>query len=523
MNHFPTVEKVRRKAASSGPISGPISAQIPGPTFGQTSDQKAVWKRLLEETRTRILLLYALLLLLLGGGAVPIFRYLLFISVDSRVEESMYEEKDSFFNAYAEWEMESDQSIEDLKVFINDFLQANLPEDDNFQIVLLDGALYRSSPYSLLEPFQPGSKLFHRWQMVTDVVLGRENTGVPRIGNIKYTARPIVLDGKQRGVFVVAHSTAGERQEALVGIYLFAAFALVTVFISLLIAWKAAGKLLAPIATLSKTARAISESDLNQRISTPQGNGDLSELTNTFNAMMDRIQGAFDSQRNFINDAGHELRTPITIIQGHLELMTGDPQEREDTMELVMDELDRMGRLVSDMILLAKSERPNFLQIETISVRAFTEELFAKATTLAERRWLLAGDERGCMVGDRQKLTGAMLNLLRNAAQHTQTTDAIEIGYRFHAASGRETSGKENQQVEFWVRDTGEGISHNEQQRIFARFARGQRQQRRSEGSGLGLAISSAIAEAHGGQITLVSQAGKGATFQMILPRTCQL
>lgn len=500
MSNFSTFEKGRTEEA-----------------LEKTTSQKAMWKRLLEESRTRILLLYALLLLLLGGGAVPIFRYLLFFSVDSRVEESMYGEQESFFSAYANWEAEPDQSIEDLRAFVDDFLQTTLPEDDNFQIVLLDGELYRSSPFYLLAPFQPGSELFNRWQTVTEFVLEQEDTRVPHVGNITYTAKPIVLEGEQRGVFVVAHSTAGERQEALVGVYLFAAFTLVTVFVSLLIAWLAAGRLLAPIATLSRTARAISESDLNQRISTPRGNGDLSELANTFNAMMDRIQGAFDSQRDFINDAGHELRTPITIIQGHLELMNGDPQEREDTMELVMDELDRMGRLVSDMSLLAKSERPNFLQLETISVRTFAEELFAKATTLADRHWQLVGEEEGYMVGDRQKLTGAMLNLLRNAAQHTQTTDSIEIGYAFKAAR------RMNYQVKFWVRDTGEGISQDEQHRIFARFARGQRQQRRSEGSGLGLAISSAIAEAHGGEIKLVSQLGKGATFWMILPGTCRL
>ncbi|MEM8503966.1 MAG: HAMP domain-containing sensor histidine kinase [Cyanobacteria bacterium P01_D01_bin.1] len=490
------------------------------PTEG-ASYRKSMWKGIFGETRTRILLLYAVLLLLLSSLAVPLFTYLLFTSVDSRVRESVDEEQDAFFDAYADWEVEPNQTTEDLEDFVDQFLQSTIPEDDNFQIILIDGEFYRSSPFYLLDPLKPGSELFERWQTVTEFVIAQESTDSPSVGSILYTAAPIMVDDEQRGVFVVAHTTAGERQEALAGVYLFALFAIATVLISLLLSWTAAGRLLRPITTLSKTAQSISESDLNQRILAPTGHDELSELTNTFNAMMDRIQSAFDSQRAFINDAGHELRTPITIIQGHLELMDGDPQERQETMELVMNELDRMGRLVSDMILLAKSERPNFLQLETFLVRAFAEELLVKAQALADRRWLLVGDEAGDMVGDRQKLTGAMLNLLRNAAQHTQATDSIEIGYCFSAANGQ-NSYRESP-VEFWVRDTGEGISPDDQQRIFARFARGKHQQRRSEGSGLGLAIASTIADAHGGCIQLTSQPGKGATFRIILPNMCQL
>ena len=465
-----------------------------------------MWKRLLKETRTRILLMYALLLLLLTGIAVPVFRYLLFASVNGRVQENINEERKSFLAAYSDWESEPDRSVEGLKTFVNQFLEASRPEDDNFQIVLIDGKFYRSNPFALLEPMRPGSELFGRWQSVTQFTLDEVNKTTPAIGSVLYTADPIVLDGQQRGVFVVAHSTAGERQEALVGVYLFMAFIAVAVLISLLLSWLGAGRLMAPIAELAKTARSISESDLTRRIPLPCSDGELAELTNTFNAMMDRIQAAFDGQRDFINDAGHELRTPLTIIQGHLELLDDDPQERQETIELVMDELDRMGRLVSDMILLAKSEIPNSLQLETIEIRAFTEELFAKATALAQRNWLLSIEAEGQMVGDRQKLTGALLNLLRNAVQHTDAADTIELGDRLNSDG----------QIQFWVRDTGEGIRPADQQRVFARFARGPH--RRSDGSGLGLAIASAVADAHGGQIELVSQLGKGATFHLILP-----
>ena len=272
------------------------------------------------------------------------------------------------------------------------------------------------------------------------------------------------------------------------------------------LAWIVTGRLLQPVKELAKTARVINETDLESRIEVV-GTGELADLTITFNAMMDRLQGAFTTQRNFINDAGHELRTPITIMQGHLELMGDDPIEQAETVALVLDELDRMGRLVNDLILIVKSEHPDFLQLETLNVSDFCVDLFAKAQTLADRDWQLQVDTRAKIVADPQRLTGALLNLLHNAAQHTQVNDCIELGCR-----------NRNAQVEFWVKDTGEGIPVAEQVRIFDRFARVQHTQRRSDGSGLGLAIVRAIVEAHGGRIGLSSQLGTGSVFTLTLP-----
>lgn len=309
------------------------------------------------------------------------------------------------------------------------------------------------------------------------------------------------------GVFVVAHTTAGERAEVLEAVSVVITVSSFTLFVALLLAWFASGKILAPLRVLSKTARIIGESDLNQRISV-KGEGELAELAITFNEMMDRLQAAFISQRNFINDAGHELRTPITIISGHLELMDNDnPEEIEETLVIVMDELDRMSRFVNDLVLLAKAERPDFLQLETVCVQALTEELFIKAKALAERNWLLESVTSCQILADRQRLTQAIMNLAQNATQHTKSTDTIAIGSAI-------TKGK----IKFWVRDTGEGILLSDQQRIFERFARAANSRRRSEGAGLGLSIVQAIAEAHGGKITLDSQLGRGATFTIVLP-----
>ncbi|MEA5466832.1 HAMP domain-containing sensor histidine kinase [Leptothoe sp. PORK10 BA2] len=441
----------------------------------------------------------------------------MFSAINQRVTEDLEEEEEAFLDAYADWEDERNESEDptaELKDFIDNFVKTIRPEDDNFQIFIIDNELYRSEPLYLLPPLRPDTELFKRWQSVAAPIQNELKSDDPKIGSIMYIASPILLDGEQKGVFIAAHSAAGERTEALAGVYLFAQMMGVGALIALFLAWLATGRLLAPITDLTRTAMAISDSDLTQRLPAQKTDGELAALTNTFNAMMDRIQSSFDSQRSFIDDAGHELRTPITIIQGHLELLDDDPQDRRETIELVMDELDRMGRLVNDMLLLAKLERPNFLQLEVIEMYPFLQEVFAKATALAERHWVLNAQESieapVRMVGDRQKLTGALLNLLRNATQYTQPSDTIELGYRV------ENSAK-GPRIQLWVRDTGEGISRADQSRIFARFSRGS-QPRRSEGAGLGLAIVSAIVAAHGGRVGVVSEPKRGSTFQMWVP-----
>jgi signal transduction histidine kinase len=473
-----------------------------------TAPRSGWWRSLLSQTRTRILLLYLLLMLIITAAAIPVFQWMLYRSIDNRVREDLSEEMVAFQEDYLAWETSPNQTTTDLKEFIDVFLDEELPEDDNFFIALVEGKLYRSSPAVLVDPFRPDSDLINRWSSLTESTTGERDTADPQIGKVLYLVQPLIVDGRIKGIFVVAHTSAGEVNEALSGIYIFAIVAGGVVLLSFLLAWLATGRLLNPIRDLANTAKAIvSESDLNQRISGGTGGGELAELTDVFNEMMTRIQTSFETQRNFINDAGHELRTPITIIRGHLELMGDDPEEQQETIALVMDELDRMNRFVNDLILLAKAERSDFLQTEAIDVKDFMEDLYAKATTLADRKWHLVSRCSEKLMGDRQRLMGAMLNLALNATQHSQPDDLIELG----AVSDRDT-------VRFWVRDTGAGISITDQKRIFDRFARAANSYRRSEGVGLGLAIVKAITEAHNGQIELISQIGAGSTFTLIIP-----
>ncbi|PSB17102.1 two-component sensor histidine kinase [filamentous cyanobacterium CCP1] len=440
------------------------------------------------------------------GIAIPIFRALLFFEVDNRVQSDLQEELKEFAETYTAWDAVNPEDDEALEAFVQDFLTSNLTEDDNYHLVFLKGEFFQSNPKLLPEVLAPESELSQQWATLTTATEDRITIDDSAVGSVLYSTYVLETNNIPRGVFVAVHLTAGERIEALASVYVFTKVAIGVVVFSFLLAWLASQQLLKPVQNLALTARSISETDLSCRLEV-KGTGELAELSSTFNSMMNRLQKAFESQRNFINDAGHELFTPLTIIQGHLEVMGDDPNERATTLSLVMDEIDRMSRFANDLLLLAQAEEPSFLELETINVADFTQEVFAKIAFLDDRQWHLGSLGRGVMVGDRQRLTSALLNLAKNAAQHTHPTDTIELG-----------SATIGGQVRFWVRDTGEGIAPADQERIFDRFARAANTYRKSEGAGLGLAIVKTVAESHHGTVELVSQLGTGSTFTLVLP-----
>jgi two-component system, OmpR family, sensor kinase len=271
--------------------------------------------------------------------------------------------------------------------------------------------------------------------------------------------------------------------------------------------WLAAGRALSPLWGLSRTARAISESDLSRRIPV-RGRDDLAELARTFNGMLDRLETAFANQKDFLTDVSHELRTPITVIRGHLDTLGESPAERQEAIAVIQDELDRMNRFVDDLLLLARAPRPDFLRLRPIDLDLFTNDLFAKARSLGERDWRLDGTGVGILVADQQRLTQAVMNLATNAVKHTREGETIWIGSSLVAGRAR-----------LWVRDDGPGIEPAEQTRIFDRFARAAPPTNAAgDGAGLGLAIVKAIAEAHGGKVELDSRPGVGATFTIVVP-----
>jgi len=464
-------------------------------------------KELFGEARTRILLWYITIMTCFLGFSVPIFSQLILKEVKVRVREDLVEELANF-EKYLEQSQSKSQKLqeEDLARLFKNFLDHQIPEDDNFLLTFVKGKFYRSSPRALPPVITMNSPLMEEWKTLQEKTEGESITDDISTGNILYIVKPLVINGQFIGTFVVIHTTKGEIREAEVVIYIVIKVLLVFIVLAMISTWFFSGKVLSPLTAFSETARSISEQDLDQRLKV-EGSGEIAELAITFNEMIERLQKAFISQKAFINDAGHELRTPITIIRGNLELLGDDREEQKETVALVLDELDRMTRIVNDLLVLAKSERPDFLQWETVDIPTLTQEFFTKAMALGNRQWQLKCLTQGKLRVDRQRLTQAIMNLSENATQYTSEDDIIEIGSAIIGTT-----------VHFWVRDTGEGMSPEDQLKVFDRFARAENSRRRSEGAGLGLSIVKAIALAHGGQVKLVSKLGKGSTFAVILP-----
>ncbi len=274
-------------------------------------------------------------------------------------------------------------------------------------------------------------------------------------------------------------------------------------------AWVVAGRILRPLRDITVTARSITDTDLSRRIPQPsrRPGDEIGELVDTVNAMLDRVENGVAAQRRFVDDAGHELRTPITIVRGHLEVLDpADPEDVRDTVALVEDELVRMNRMVSDLLLLARSEQPEFLHAEPTDVAALTEAIFDKITGLGERDWALDHVADTSAVLDPQRITQAVVALADNAARYTPEGGRIALA-----------SHRDDDVVRFQVADSGPGIAEEDRERIFERFARGG-SGRRSEGAGLGLSIVRAIAVAHGGRVTVDSEPGRGAVFTVEVP-----
>ncbi|MCU0282702.1 MAG: HAMP domain-containing histidine kinase [Candidatus Nanopelagicales bacterium] len=331
-------------------------------------------------------------------------------------------------------------------------------------------------------------------------------------GTARMAIVPVQLgeDASSSGSFVMAYAMQREVAELRQLARIYALVSLVTLLLVGLVGWQVSGRLLRPLRSLRETTQRITEADLSERIPV-RGNDDLSELTRTVNDMLDRLEEAIATQRRFLDDAGHELRTPLTIVRGHLEVVDpDDPADVATTRALLLDEIDRIDRMVDDLILLSKAQRPDFLALQPIDLAGLTVNVLDKARMLGDRRWVLDGVAVGVAQADPERLTQAMLELASNAVKFSAPGSTVGIGSALAPGD-----------VRLWVRDEGPGIAPAEVDRIFGRFSRGGGSGA-VDGSGLGLSIVETIATAHGGRVELESTPGAGSTFTIVLPATAE-
>ena len=463
--------------------------------------------------RLRLVWWFIVVLALATIGSVVLVRQVLVQRLDARIEAELVQEVDEIRRLASGNDPETGRSFGTrIDRIFEVFIARNIPARHEVFLTFLDGRLHLYSPTNEPAPLDQARSpyplhedraLTARWAAVEEPARGQTETPG---GPVDYLAVPFLVDGRTEGVFVVASFRGIQQADTDAASLAAAIVGLVMLLIGSALAVRLADRILAPVRLVTRTARSISETDLSERIPV-RGYDEISELSVTFNDMLERLDAAFATQRRFIDDAGHELRTPITVIRGHLDVMGDDPDDRRRTLELVSDELERMSRFVDDLLTLARAEQPDFLRRRAVDLDELTIRIFETARGLGERDWRLDGTAEGVAHLDEQRLMQAVLQLASNAVAHTADGDLVAIG--------SELAGDN---IRFHVRDAGPGIPTAERDRIFERFYRGRAGHRRSAGAGLGLSIVRAIAEAHGGRVELESAVGGGAKFTVLIP-----
>ena len=469
----------------------------------QVQEERSSNRARSASVRVRILGWYVILLGVSLVAALLLQRTFLLAQAESDAASALNQEVDELGQLVGGIDPLTGEPFgDDVSAIFDTFLARNVPLAGEGLITFVNGAVYKTD---VTGADIAATEVASSWASLDESRRGV--VGDPELGEIHFLAVPLLGSGEESGVFVVA-VLMENRFASVADVVRLGAIVYGSIFLlASVAAWIAAGRILKPLTDLTETARSISDTDLHRRIEV-DGDDEIAELGRTFNAMLDRLDDGFASQRRFIDDAGHELRTPITIIRGNLEVMDDDAADRAKTIDLVTDELDRMSRIVDDLLDLAKAEQPDFLQTAPMDLGEFTTDLAAKARTLDQRDWQVERADHVVIEADRHRLNQAMMNLIRNTVEHSPAGTPVRIGSKLNWRGN----------VSMWVADEGEPIPEDLRERIFDRFARVGSNRHKTNGAGLGLAITAAIAEAHGGNVGVATSPNGGNVFTVTIP-----
>ena len=287
------------------------------------------------------------------------------------------------------------------------------------------------------------------------------------------------------------------------------------IIISVLTGYIISRRLLKPIAKITKTAKSISISDLNSRIDAGEADDELTRLAVTFNEMIERLKLSFEKQSQFVSDASHELRTPISVIQGYINLIDrwgkDDKNVLQESIGAIKNETTNMGDLVEKLLFLARGDIGRMkLQKENLKLDELVGEVIKESRFIApEHNLEFTVDEQLELCADRKMIKQMLRALIDNSIKFTPVNG--KIGVYSEVESGK---------VKITVRDTGIGIPQDEIENIFNRFYRVDKARAKEPGgSGLGLSIVKWIVDAHDGDISVESTVGKGTSIIIMLPK----
>jgi two-component system OmpR family sensor kinase len=334
-------------------------------------------------------------------------------------------------------------------------------------------------------------------------------------GPVRALAVPILQRGRpvgtQVGTLVVAVSRS--TLESTIGT-LFSGIAIASgigLAFATILALVAVRRTLLPLARMSREVEAIQETgDLSRRVAGLGPSDEVGRLAEAFDGMLGRLEEAFLSQQRFLSDASHELRTPLTVIRGQLELLDQEIRslEARRSLAVAVEELDRMRRIVEDLLLLARLDEGMPLAAEPVEVELAVEEALLRSMVAATREPEVKVEPELYVRADPDRLLQVLTNLVSNAVRHGGD---VPVGVKAWARNGR---------VEIAISDAGPGIAPEDLPHVFERLFRGSVARARSpEGAGLGLAIAASLVHAMDGEIAVESTLGNGTTFTVVLPR----
>ncbi|MCW5828718.1 MAG: HAMP domain-containing protein [Deltaproteobacteria bacterium] len=335
---------------------------------------------------------------------------------------------------------------------------------------------------------------------------------------VRVITMPIILNGQVTNAVVQVAASLGYVEDTLdrlitVMAIVFGISLLVATFAGTIFVEQA----LRPFGRIVRTVRGINARNLKERLNEPLADDELGRLARTFNTMLDSLETSFEQIRKFTADASHELKTPLTVLRGQIELGLSQERSPEDYQEILasaLEEIGRLSKITTNLLMLSKADAGQVpLNYETVDLRELVHEVAEGLEILAGEKQIRLEwpreEEPVLIEGDRTRLSQLVSNLIDNAIHYTEPGGAITVRI-----------GQANAFFVFMeVKDTGIGIAPADLGKIFDRFYRADKARTRREGgSGLGLSIVRWITEAHGGRIEVESEPGRGSSFMVFLP-----
>jgi two-component system, OmpR family, sensor kinase len=445
----------------------------------------------------------ALLCTLIVGGILFIFGTAVYLSVSASLTSQL--------DAKLVWTARN--VLEPMRAGALGFIQSptlDLFADIYVQVWGRDGRLEASSQniQGYLSPMDKEGLTVQR-PTYRDVSVGR----IP----LRVLTVPIVTKTSRRMVGILQVGTRLDTVQNTLQVLLWVLFigAAISMLIAGIAGWISTGQALAPLEAVTYTALQITRADdLSRRIPYQGPSGDeVGQLISAFNQTLSRLETLFNSQRRFLADVGHELRTPLTVIKGNVDLMRRMRSIDDESMDSIESEVDRLTRLVGDLLLLAQAESGKLTLVRaTVELDSLVLEVLNQMRVLAKDRLTLSLGEvdQVLVCGDKDRLKQVLVNLVGNAIKYTPAGGEVLVGV-----------GKEGVRARLTVSDTGPGIPADDLPHIFERFYRAEKSRTRSRegrGFGLGLSIAYWIVRNHDGQIEVSSREKGGTTFCVWLP-----